>query len=246
MMLKLLRNSWHCSQRELISRIESGALINSNVNPEDVRMFFKIFKYDVKKFQGSAKRTKLAAPKLTIRRNPDKREVAIAGDLYEVCSQLFMNTTSMQGKYTCIEKLYAKDSANVVQSLLDIRHFYDTYGYAVKYIYFDSESSVIHYRQEIEAAGRKVVVATHGTKVGPAELNNRCVDERFSSQFASTPHPLNELIVEWMVVSTGHILNTSERKFEDGVVIPYQMIDPHPIDANYHYAFSPCDAHEHK
>ena len=130
-----------------------------------------------------------------------------------------MNTTSFQGKYTCIEKLQGKDSANVAQSLLDIRHFYDTHGYVVKCIRFDSESSVIHFKAEVEAAGRKVAIATHGAKVGLAEMSNRCVDEKFSSQFASTTYPLNELVVEWMVIGAGHILNASERKFDEGLTI---------------------------
>ena len=42
-------------------------------------MFFKIFKYDVKKYQGSAKRTKLSAPKFRVRCNPSKGEIAITG-----------------------------------------------------------------------------------------------------------------------------------------------------------------------
>jgi len=87
----------------LIERIESGKLTNAHVNPEDIKMFFKIFKLDVSKLQGSAKRTKLSAPKLSIRCNPTKKEIAITGDLLEVCSILFMNTISMQHKHTCIE-----------------------------------------------------------------------------------------------------------------------------------------------
>ena len=83
----------------------------------------------------------------------------------------------------------------------------------MKYIYFDSESAVIHYRDVIESAGPKVIVATHGAKVGLAEMNNRCIDERLSSQFASLTYPVNEMIVQWMVIAAGHILNVSERKF---------------------------------
>ena len=241
---KLLRNCWHCSKRDLMSRITEGKLINSNINPEDVLMFFKIFKYDITKFQGSAKKTKLSAPKLRIRCNPSKGEIAITGDLLEICSILFMNTISIQGKYTCIEHIPTKQNADVVESLLSICRFHNNNGYVVKYIYFDSESSVIHYQTEIEAAGCTVITATHGTKVGLAEMNNRCVDERFAAKFASLIYKPNALIVQWMVIAVGHILNTCQRKFDEGVIIPYEMIDPNPIDANYFYAFSPCDAVE--
>ena len=241
---RLLRNSWHCSKRDLIDRIESGKLTNTHVNPEDIKMFFKTFKFDVSKFQGSAKRTKLSAPKLSIRCNPTKKEIAITGDLLEVCSILFMNTISMQHKHTCIEYISSKDNTNVVESLVSICRFYENNGYTVKYIYFDSEAAVIHYKDEIEAAGCTVITATHGTKVGLAEMNNRCVDERFASQFASLIYQANAMIVQWMVIAVGHVLNVSLRKFEDEVIIPHEMIDTTPIDANYFYAFSPCDAVE--
>ena len=52
------------------------------------------------------------------------------------------------------------------------------------------------------------------------------------------------MIVQWMVIAVGHILNTSLRKFEDEAMISYEMIDPTPIDANCFYALSPCDAVE--
>lgn len=94
LVLKLLKNSWHCSKRDLVNRIQSGKLVNTNVNPEDIEMFFKIFKYDVKKFQGSAKRTKLSAPKFRIRCNPSKGEIAITGDILQIC-----------GLYTLIQNL---------------------------------------------------------------------------------------------------------------------------------------------
>ena len=45
-----------------------------------------------------------------------------------------------------------------------------------------------------------------------------------------------------MVIAAGHILNVSERKIDGGVVVPHEMIDNTPIDANFHYAYSPCDA----
>ena len=40
LVLKLLKNSWRCSKRDLVNRIKSGKLVNTNVNPEDIEMLF--------------------------------------------------------------------------------------------------------------------------------------------------------------------------------------------------------------
>ena len=151
----------------------------TNVETQDVVNFFKIFKFDVSKFQGSAKQISNTPPRLRLNCQISQKELAVCGDVLEICDVYYLNMITMYGRFTMISMLSSKAAIDLVEKLIAILQKLGSYGWKVKHLVFDSEGSILSQKNEIERRTQlKVYVYSHGNKVGLAELNNRCMRER--------------------------------------------------------------------
>ena len=245
---KLLRNSWNLSKDDLIQHLKNNTIVNTNVEAQDVVNFFKIFKFDVSKFQGTAKQISNTAPRLHLNCQISQKEIAVCGDVLEICDVYYLNMITMYGRFTMISMLSSKAAIDLVEKLIAILQKLGSYGWKVKHLVFDSEGSILSQKSEIEKRTQlKVYVYSHGNKVGLAELNNRCIRERVSTKFATLNYESNSLLMSWLVIGAGNALNCSTRKMyeDDQKVVPRMAIlGESNIDANYHFAYSPTDAVE--
>ena len=117
---KLLRNSWNLSKDDLIRHFNKKTIVNSNVEVQDVVNFFKIFKFDVSKFQGSAKQISNTAPRLRLNCQISQKELAVCGDVLEICDIYYLNMITMYGRFTMVSMLSSKAAIDLVEKLIVI------------------------------------------------------------------------------------------------------------------------------
>merc|ERR1711991_1179118 len=97
---KLIRNSWNLSKSDLISHLKKKTMLNSNVDVDDVVNFYKVFKFDVSKFQGTAKQISNTAPTIRLSCEVQQKEIAVCGDILEVCDEYYLNMITVYGRFT--------------------------------------------------------------------------------------------------------------------------------------------------
>ena len=245
---RLIRNSWSLSKKDIISLIRDGTLVNVNVDVEDVENFFKIFKFDVSKFQGTAKQAAKSSPRLDLKCDIQMKEIAVAGDILEVCSEYYLDMITIYGRFTMIAALENKSAGELIEKLILNLQKLGTYGWSTKFLLFDAEGALVPHRRLIEQrTGCLVRIQHHGTKVGIIELNNRCIRERVGAKYVTMTVESNAMTMQWLVIGAGNILNCSLRKMydEDEQVVPrIAILGESTIDANYHFAYSPTDVVE--
>ena len=179
------------------------------------------------KFQGTAKQISNTAPRLHLNCQISQKEIAVCGDVLEICDVYYLNMITMYGRFTMISMLSSKAAIDLVEKLIAILQKLGSYGRKVKHLVFDSEGSILSQKSEIEKRTQlKVYVYSHGNKVGLAELNNRCIRERVSTKFATLNYESNSLLMSWLVIGAGNALNCSMRKMyeDDQKVVPRMAI----------------------
>ena len=145
---KLLRNSWNLSKDDLIQHLKNNTIVNTNVEAQDVVNFFKIFKFDVRKFQGTAKQISNTAPRLHLNCQISQKEIAVCGDVLEICDVYYLNMITMYGRFTMISMLDSKAAIDLVEKLINTLQRLGSYGWLVKYLVFDSESAIVSHKSD--------------------------------------------------------------------------------------------------
>jgi len=191
---------------------------------------------------------KLSSPRLDLKCDVSLKQIAVAGDILEICEEYYLNMLTIYGRFTVISHLHSKSTGDLIECLIENLSKLGNYGWRTKYLIFDSEGALAAHRRSVEErTGCRVIIKSHGSKVGVIELNNRCIREKVSTKYVTLSYECNSLIMKWLVIGAGNVLNCSQRKMyddEDHVTPTLKILDRSEVDANCHYAYSPTDVVE--
>ena len=96
-----------------------GVLVNSNVDVDDVENFFKMLRFDVNKSQGAAKQVAKSSPRLDLKCEISMKEIAVAGDVLEVCQECCLNMITIYGRFTMMSSLVSKAASELIDKTVE-------------------------------------------------------------------------------------------------------------------------------
>ena len=101
------------------------------------------------------------------------KEIAVAGDILELCEECYLNMLTIYGQFTVVNHLNSKSTTDLIEALVENLAKLGSYGWCTKYLFFDSEGVMAAHKRQVEIrTGCHAVIQSHGSKVGTIEMNN--------------------------------------------------------------------------
>ena len=89
-------------------------------------------------------------PRLDLKCEIAMKEIAVAGDILEVCSEYYLNMITIYGRFTMISSPASKAASELIEKLIENLQKLGSYGWITKYLVFDAEGAMVAHRREVE------------------------------------------------------------------------------------------------
>ena len=124
------------------------------------------------------------------------KEIAVAGDILEVCQEYHLDMITIYGRFAMMSSLASEAASELIDKTVETLQKLHSYGWKTRRLVFDAEGSMVAYRRVVEERTQCVVKThNHDSKVGIIELNNKCIRERVATKHVAMTLDCNSLIM---------------------------------------------------